>query len=76
MYEYFYFLQLSRPSLKSLLRKCIFLIRKFHFLELASSDSCAAMNYLQTQVHETIDKDDAKECEEVQLAFSAKQLIL
>ncbi|KAK7101686.1 muskelin-like [Littorina saxatilis] len=63
----FWSLQLLRPSQKFLLRKCCFLIRKYHFLELACSDSCAAMSFLQTQVYGTIDKEDKEECEEFQL---------
>jgi len=31
------------------------------------TDSCAAMAYLQTQVYDTIDSNDKKECEEFQL---------
>lgn len=63
----FWCLQLSRPSHKFLLRKCIFLIRKYHFLELACTDCKAAMGYLQTRVYETVDKNDTKECAEFQL---------
>ncbi|KAL8596859.1 hypothetical protein ACOMHN_060667 [Nucella lapillus] len=63
----FWSLRLSRPSEEYLLRRCCFLIRRYHFVEMVSQDSCAAINYLQTCVYDTIDKDDPKECGEFQL---------
>lgn len=63
----FWSLQLCRPSPDFLLRRCSYLIRKYRFLELACTNRCAAMTYLQNQVSKTVNHNDPKEAQEFQL---------
>lgn len=63
----FWSLQLCRPSPDFLLRRCSYLIRKYRFLELACTNRCAAMTYLQNEVSQTVNHSDPKEAQEFQL---------
>ncbi|XP_076052997.1 muskelin 1 [Oratosquilla oratoria] len=62
----FWSLRLSRPSRDQLLQRCILLIRKHKFIELAMEDSMAALHYLQTKLHEAVDHDKPEQVEEFQ----------
>ncbi|PVD25090.1 hypothetical protein C0Q70_15588 [Pomacea canaliculata] len=62
----FWSLQLYRPSPDFLLRKCHYLIRKYHFIEMASTDQHAAMKYLQNDVAKVVDHGNDKEAQEFQ----------
>ncbi|XP_074644616.1 muskelin-like isoform X2 [Tubulanus polymorphus] len=60
----FWALKLSRPSKDQLLQKCLYLIRKQEFQEVAASEPMQALQYLQTSLAETVDHtdlDDARE---------------
>lgn len=66
----FWQLKLCRPSHEQILKKCKLLIRKHKFKELALNNSVEALEYLQTEVSEIIDHNDAEQTKEFQLLTS------
>jgi len=57
--------QLSRPSPGNLLRRCLYLVRRYRFQEMVAADPRAAMGYLQCQLAAVVDQNDSQETEEV-----------
>ncbi|CAE1255868.1 MKLN1 [Acanthosepion pharaonis] len=66
----FWALKLSRPSQEHLLRRCIYLIRKYKFQEIAHDDPVKAVTYLQTELADMVDHADPQETKEFQLLAS------
>ncbi|XP_039276619.1 muskelin [Nilaparvata lugens] len=62
----FWRLTLYRPTYPQLLQRFRFLIRKYRFQELASSDSLQALHYLQTSLSDIIDHEDPEQTKEFQ----------
>lgn len=63
----FWSLKLCRPSTNHLLRRCKYLIRKHRFSEIAQENPMLALQYLQKDLAETVDHNDADETREFQL---------
>ncbi|CAI9718917.1 muskelin-like isoform X1 [Octopus vulgaris] len=66
----FWALKLSRPSQEHLLRRCIYLIRKYKFQEIAYDDPVKAVTYLQTELADMVDHTDPEETKQFQLLAS------
>lgn len=68
--------KLCRPSTNHLLRRCKYLIRKHRFSEIAQENPMLALQYLQKDLAETVDHNDADETREVGMLLLIKSVIL
>lgn len=62
----FWLLMLKRPSNEQLLRRCLYLLRKTKFLEMAASNPVQGLKYLQNDMKEVVDLSNPQEREEFQ----------
>ncbi|KAK2151233.1 hypothetical protein LSH36_371g00004 [Paralvinella palmiformis] len=66
----FWSLKLCRPSQNHLLRRCLYLIRRHRFQEIAQTDTIAALRYLQSDLAAIVDHTDTEETSEFQMLAS------
>jgi len=66
----FWRLKLTRPTCTEILRKCKLMLRKRRFAEMVVVDVMAALQFLQTDLAESVDHSDAEQEREFQLLAS------
>ncbi|PIK57248.1 putative muskelin isoform X2, partial [Apostichopus japonicus] len=62
----FWLLTLRRPTNEQLLRRCLYLLRKTKFLEMAASSPLDALKFLQTEMTQVVDHSNQQEESEFQ----------
>ena len=61
----FILMQLCRPSVNHLKKRCKYQLRKHQFQEIAAANPMEALSFLQNQLHDMVDHKDEEESKEV-----------